>query len=49
MGWGFDGMDGAFFAHVAPLVMEEFAVTLPEYRTGARIAMLVGIGGRCWR
>jgi MFS transporter, putative metabolite:H+ symporter len=45
LGWGFDGMDGAIFSLVAPLVMAEFAVTLPEYRTGVQIAMLVGIIG----
>ncbi|MCO6416892.1 MFS transporter [Siccirubricoccus sp. KC 17139] len=45
LGWGFDGMDGAIFALVAPMVMQEFAVTLPEYRSGVQIAMLVGIVG----
>ncbi|WP_090659595.1 MFS transporter [Belnapia rosea] len=45
LGWGFDGMDGAIFALVAPLVMQEFAVGLPEYRSGVQIAMLVGIVG----
>ena len=45
LGWGFDGMDGAIFALVAPLVMQEFAVTLPEYRNGVQIAMLCGIVG----
>jgi MFS family permease len=45
LGWGFDGMDGAIFALVAPFVMQEFAVSLPEYRTGVQIAMLFGIIG----
>lgn len=45
LGWGFDGMDGAIFALVAPMVMQEFAVGLPEYRSGVQIAMLVGIVG----
>ncbi|TDH62664.1 MFS transporter [Dankookia rubra] len=45
LGWGFDGMDGAIFSLVAPMVMAEFAVSLPEYRTGVQIAMLVGIVG----
>ena len=45
LGWGFDGMDGAIFSLVAPLVMQEFAVALPEYRSGVQIAMLVGIVG----
>jgi MFS family permease len=45
LGWGFDGMDGAIFALVAPQVMQEFAVSLPEYRTGLQLSMLVGIVG----
>src|SRR3546814_2981698 len=45
LGWGFDGMDGAIFALVAPMVMAEFAVGLSEYRSGVQIAMLVGIVG----
>ncbi|WP_165943377.1 MFS transporter [Roseicella aquatilis] len=45
LGWGFDGMDGAIFALVAPMVMAEFAVSLPEYRTGLQLSMLVGIIG----
>jgi MFS family permease len=45
LGWGFDGMDGAIFALVAPMVIMEFGVSLPEYRTGVQIAMLVGIIG----
>ena len=45
LGWGFDGMDGAIFALVAPMVMQEFAVSLGEYRTGLQLSMLVGIVG----
>src|SRR5918998_4182593 len=45
LGWGFDGMDGAIFALVAPMVIAEFALTLPQYRSGVQIAMLVGIIG----
>jgi MFS transporter, putative metabolite:H+ symporter len=45
LGWGFDGMDGAILALVAPLVMAEFAVGLPEYRTGLQISALAGIIG----
>ena len=45
LGWGFDGMDGAIFGLVAPLVIAEFALTLPQYRSGVQIAMLVGILG----
>jgi MFS transporter, putative metabolite:H+ symporter len=45
LGWGFDGMDGAILALVAPLVMKEFALDLGGYRSGVQIASLVGIGG----
>ena len=45
LGWGFDGMDGAIFGLVAPLVIAEYALTLPQYRSGVQIAMLVGIIG----
>lgn len=45
LGWGFDGMDGAIFALVAPMVIQEFGVTLPEYRSGVQVAMLLGIVG----
>ena len=47
LGWGFDGMDGVIFALATPLVIKDFGVTLPEYRSGLQIALLVGIlGGR---
>jgi hypothetical protein len=29
LGWGFDGMDGAILALVAPLLMKEFAISAP--------------------
>ena len=45
LGWGFDGMDGVIFALVSPLVIKEFALTVPEYRSGLQIALLVGIPG----
>src|ERR687886_2419423 len=45
LGWGFDGMDGAILALVAPQVMAEFAVSLPEYRTGLQISAIAGILG----
>jgi len=44
-GWGFDGMDGVIFALISPMVIKEFALTLPEYRSGVQIALLVGIAG----
>ncbi|HET6183632.1 MAG TPA: MFS transporter [Acetobacteraceae bacterium] len=45
LGWMFDGMDGLIFGLSAPLVIKEFGVTLPQYRTGAQIALLIGIAG----
>ncbi len=45
LGWGFDGMDGVIFALATPLVIKDFGVTLPEYRSGLQIALLVGILG----
>src|ERR1700758_2811956 len=45
LGWGFDGMDGVIFALVSPMVIKEFSLTLPEYRSGMQIALLVGIAG----
>jgi MFS transporter, putative metabolite:H+ symporter len=45
LGWGFDGMDGAILALVAPLLMKEFAIDLPTYRSGVQIALFVSIAG----
>jgi len=45
LGWTFDGMDGAIFSLVAPMVMKEFNVPLASYRTGVQLSMLVGIVG----
>src|SRR5271170_5339182 len=45
LGWGFDGMDGAILALVAPLLMKEFAIDLGTYRTGVQIALFVSIVG----
>jgi MFS family permease len=45
LGWGFDGMDGAILALVAPMLMKEFAIDLGTYRSGVQIAMLVSIIG----
>src|SRR3954447_9363358 len=45
LGWGFDGMDGVIFALATPLVIRDFGVTLPEYRSGLQVALLVGILG----
>src|SRR5580698_5705884 len=45
LGWGFDGMDGAIVALVAPLLMKEFAIDLVSYRTGLQIALAISIIG----
>ena len=45
LGWGFDGMDGAILALVAPLLMKEFVIDLTTYRSGVQIASLVSIIG----
>jgi MFS family permease len=45
LGWGFDGMDGVIFALVSPMVIKEFSLSLPEYRSGLQIALFVGIAG----
>jgi MFS family permease len=44
-GWAFDGMDSMVFSLVSPLVITEFALDLPSYRSGVQIALLVGIAG----
>src|SRR4249919_4294359 len=43
LGWGFDGMDGVIFALISPLVIKEFSLSVPEYRSGLQIALFVGI------
>lgn len=45
LGWGFDGMDGVIFALASPLVIKEFGLSVPDYRSGLQIALLVGIAG----
>jgi MFS transporter, putative metabolite:H+ symporter len=45
LGWGFDGMDGAILALVAPLLMKEFAIDLTTFRSGIQITALVSIIG----
>ncbi len=45
LGWGFDGMDGVIFALMTPLIIKDFGITVPEYRSGMQIALLVGILG----
>ena len=45
LGWGFDGMDGVMFALISPLIIKEFALDIPTYRSGLQIALLAGITG----
>jgi MFS family permease len=45
LGWGFDGMDGAILALVAPMVMKEYAISLGTFRSGIQIASLISIVG----
>jgi len=45
LGWGFDGMDGAILALVAPLLLKEFAIDLAAYRNGIQITGLISIAG----
>ncbi|MGY3497905.1 MFS transporter [Bradyrhizobium sp. USDA 4502] len=45
LGWGFDGMDGVIFALISPMVIKEFSLSLPEYRSGMQIALFIGIAG----
>ena len=45
LGWGFDGMDGVIFALASPLIIRDYAITIPQYRSGLQIALLIGIVG----
>lgn len=45
LGWGFDGMDGAILALVAPMLMKEFNINLGTFRNGVQISALVSIIG----
>jgi MFS family permease len=45
LGWGFGGMDSSMFSLVSPLIIKEFALDVPTYRSGLQIALLVGIAG----
>src|ERR1700756_1040496 len=45
LGGGFDGMDGVIFAVISPLVIKEFALDIPTYRTGFQIWLPLGITG----
>lgn len=45
LGWMFDGMDGVIFGLIAPMVIREFGVSLPNWRTGVQLSLLIGIAG----
>lgn len=45
LGGGFDGIDGVIFALVSPLIIKDFSLTVPEYRTGLQVSLFVGIAG----
>jgi len=45
LGWGFDGMDEVIFALISPLIIKEFALDVPTYRTGFQIWLTLGITG----
>lgn len=45
LGWGFDGMDGVIFALASPLIIRDFHLTIPAFRSGLQISLLVGIAG----
>ncbi len=45
LGWGFDGMASSMFSLVSPLIITEFALDVPTYRSGLQVALLVGITG----
>lgn len=45
LGWMFDGMDGVIFGLIAPMVIAEFGVDIPTWRSGSQIALLIGVSG----
>jgi MFS family permease len=45
LGWGFDGMSSSMLSLISPLIIREFALDVPTYRSGLQIALLVGITG----
>ena len=45
LGWGFDGMDGVIFALISPLIIKEFALDIPTFRTGFQVWLTLGITG----
>ena len=45
LGWGFDGMNGVLFELLSPLIIKEFALDIPTYRSGFQIWLSLGITG----
>ena len=45
LGWGFDGMNGVLFELLSPLIITEFALDIPTYRSGFQIWLSLGITG----
>ena len=45
LGWGFDGMDGVIFQLISPLIIREFALDIPTFRTGFQVWLTLGITG----
>jgi MFS family permease len=45
LGWGFDGMDGVIVALASPLLIRDFHLSIPQYRSGLQISLLIGIAG----
>ena len=45
LGWGFDGMNGVLFELLSPLIIKEFALDIPAFRSGFQIWLSLGITG----
>jgi len=45
LGWGFDGMDFAILGLVTPLLMKEFGIALPEFRSGVQFLGIAAVAG----
>ncbi|MBV8451949.1 MAG: MFS transporter [Deltaproteobacteria bacterium] len=45
LGWGFDGMNGVLFELLSPLIIKEFALEIPTFRSGFQIWLSLGITG----
>jgi MFS family permease len=45
LGWGFDGINGELFELLSPLIIKEFALDIPTFRSGFQIWLSLGITG----